>query len=118
MTPRLLSEAEFRSTFSIRMIDIKGHEDRVQSEGIIDLEPYLLAIPQSDFGDLSLLSAVPPAAVYRSQDGRFDHVLYPCNRSNTYLVVVVALKPDHVYGHYILDLGKEYGLESGRLTSA
>ena len=111
MTPRLLSEPEFRATFSDQMVDIKGREDLVQPEGVIDLEPYLRAIPAADFAGLTLLSAAPPSAVYRGEEKGFDHVLYPCNRSNVYLVVVIAFRPDHVHGHYILDLAQEYGLD-------
>ena len=92
------------------MIDIKDREDVVQPEGVIDLAPYIEAIPDSDLIGVGLLSAAPPSAVYRASDGRFDHVLYPCNRSNVYLVIVVALAPDRVYGHCILDLNREYGL--------
>jgi hypothetical protein len=100
------------------MIDIKGREDILQREGVIELGPYLEAIPESHFAGMRLIPSAPPTAVYRSEDGRFDHVLYPCNRSNVYLVVVVALRPDRVHGHFILDLAKEYGLDEGRLTSA
>lgn len=107
MTPRLLSEAEFKATLSDRMIDINGREDLV-SDGVIDLDPYLRATEPS-IAPLELLPDKPPAAVYRSADGRFDHVLYPCNRSNLYLVIVVELRADHVHGHYLLDLQKEYG---------
>ena len=57
-----------------------------------------------------LLSDAPPAAVYRSADGRFDHVLYPCNRSNAYLVVIVALVEGRVLGHHVLDLKREYSM--------
>jgi hypothetical protein len=111
MPPRLLSEAEFQATFSERMLDIKGREPELHPEGVIDLEPYLGAISRSDFGALRLLSGAPPTSVYRSEDGRFDHILYPCDRPNVFLVVVVALRPDRVQGHYILDLNKEYGLD-------
>jgi hypothetical protein len=107
MTPRLLSEAEFKATFSDRMIDINGREDLI-SDGVIDLEPYLRAV-EPGIAPLELLPDTPPAAVYRSADGRFDHVLYPCNRSNVYVVVIVALGDDHVHGHHVLDLKKEYG---------
>ncbi len=117
MPTRLLTQAEFRTTFSAPMIDIKGREPKVHPEGVIALEPYLEEIPPADFGGLSLLPGAPPAAVYQSQDGRFDHVLYPCTRSNVYLVVVVELDPEQVHGHFVLDLGKEYGLDGGRLTS-
>jgi len=89
MTPRLLPEAEFKATLSDRMVDINGREDLV-SDGVIDLDPHLRAA-ESGIAPLELLSDTPPAAVYRSADGRFDHVLYPCNRSNVYVVVVVTL---------------------------
>ena len=107
MTPRLLSEAEFKATLSDRMIDINGREDLV-SEGVIDLDPYLRAT-EPGIAPLELLSDTRPAAVYRSADDRFDHVLYRCNRSDVYLVIVVALGGDHVHGHHVLDLKKEYG---------
>ena len=107
--PRLLSEAEFKATLSDRMVDINGREDLVQAEGVIDLEPYLRAA-EPGIAPLELLSDVPPAGVYRSSDSRFDHVLYPCNRSNVYLVVVVALGDDRVHGHHVLDLKHEYPL--------
>ena len=89
------------------MTDIRGRENVLNAEGVLDLEPYLKAIPASDLGGLALLSAAPPAGVYRSEDGQFDHVLYPLNRSNVYLVIVVGLCPDRVVGHRILDLRQE-----------
>jgi hypothetical protein len=107
MRTRLLTEAEFKATFCDPMVDISGREDLV-SDGVIDFGPYLRAA-EPGIAPLELLSDTPPAAVYRSADGRFDHVLYPCNRSNVYLVVVVALRDDRVHGHHVLDLKKEYG---------
>jgi len=108
IVPRLLSEAEYKATFSDHMVDIKGREDVVHPDGVLDLSPYLRAA-EADIAPLQLLSDAPPAAVYQSPDRGFDHVLYPCNRSNTYLVVVVAQSVDQVHGHYILDLEREYG---------
>jgi hypothetical protein len=112
MNTRLLSQSEFHATFADRMIDIKGREDEMQPEGVIDLEPYLDVIPDDDLGGMRLRSGVPPAAVYRAGDGRFDHVLYPCNRSNVYVVIVIQLRPERIFGHFILDLAEEYGLDA------
>src|SRR5687767_6230341 len=103
MAPRLLSETEFKATFTDWMVDINGREDHVSADGVIDIEPYVRAA-ESSIVPLELLPDVPPSAVYRTSDDRFDHVLYPCNRSNVYMVVVVALRQDDVYGHYLLDL--------------
>ena len=106
MAPRLLTETEYKATFCDAIVNVKGREDLVS---LIDLEPYLRAA-EPGIAPLELLSDEPPAVVYRTSDGRFDHVLYPCNRSNVYLVVVVALGEDDVHGHYVLDVQNEYGL--------
>jgi hypothetical protein len=105
---RRLSEAEYRATFADPMVDIKGREDLFQPDGVLDLRPYLRAA-QADIAPLELLADVPPAAVYLTADRRFNHVLYPCDRSNVYLVVVVVADA-FIYGHFVLDLQKEYGL--------
>ena len=109
MTTRLLSESEYRATFVPPMLEITSREDDVYTEGVIDVEPYVAAIPESDLDGMRLLPDAPPAAVYLSGDGRFNHILYPCNRSNVYLVIIVKIRPDDVVGHYVLALGKECG---------
>ena len=105
---RRLSETEYRATCADPMVDIKGRQDLFHPDGVIDLMPYLRAA-QADIAPLELLADAPPSAVYRTADRRFDHVLYPCDRSNVYLVVVVVADA-FVYGHFVLDLQKDYGL--------
>jgi hypothetical protein len=107
---RRLSEAEYKATFADPMVDIKGREDLFHPEGVLDLQPYMRAA-QADIAPLELLADAPPSSVYLSADRRFEHVLYPCDRSNVYLVVVVVADA-FVYGHFVLDLQKEYGLPS------
>lgn len=102
--PRLLTEAEFKATFSTLMVDIKAREEIIHPEGVLDLTSYLLAAEES-ITPLQLLSEAPPSAVYHSPEWNFDHVLYPCDRSNTYLVVVIAHRVGEVHGHFVLDLG-------------
>jgi hypothetical protein len=100
VTLRRLTEEGFKATIGGRMIDIKGREDVAHPAGVIDLAPYLRAVG-ADIAPLALIADAPPAAVYTC-GGRFDHVLYPCDRSNVYLVVVVTRHD--VHGHYVLDL--------------
>jgi hypothetical protein len=116
IAPKLLTEAEYKATFSDHMVDIKGREEEVHPDGVLDLDPYL-RVAEANIGPLQLLSDAPPAAIYHSHHGGFEHVLYPCNQSNVYLVVVVALDEDRVHGHYVLDLGREYGLTSDAKTA-
>jgi hypothetical protein len=110
--PRLLAKQEYLETATGPSVEITGREDSVQPEGVIDIEPYLAAIPARDFQGLALLSGAPPAVAYRFGGGIFDHVLYPTTRPNVFLVIIVQLRPDHVLGHYLLDLNTEYGLDS------
>jgi hypothetical protein len=70
---------------------------------VIDLESYLRAA-EADIAPLELLPDVPPSAIYLTADHKFDHVLYPCDRSNVYLVVVVSVPNASVRGHVVLDL--------------
>lgn len=109
---RLLTKDEFLESGTGSRIEITGREDVVRPVGVIDIEPYVAAIPPGDLQGLALLSAAPPTAVYRIAGGEFDHVLYATTRRNVFLVVIVKLNPDHVLGHYLLDLNKEYGIDS------
>ena len=110
--PRLLAKNEYLETATGSSVEITGRVESVEPEGVIDIEPYVEAIPPGDLQGFVLLSAAPPTVVYRTGGGRFDHVLYPTTRRNVFLVVIVQLRPDHILGHYLLDLNKEYGLDS------
>jgi len=105
--PRLLTEAGFRATMPGKMLEITRREDDLYPRGVIDIVPYLEAIPEEDLQGMRLIPDTPPAHVYQSSDGRFAHVLYRLNRSNVYLVVVVKANPDDVAGHYVLSLGEQ-----------
>ena len=97
-----------------QMVDVepdKGTTRRraVRSDGPVPAPESAFVVP-SELAPLELLPDRPPAAVYQTSDGCFDHVLYPCNRSNVYLVVVVAVREGRVHGHFVLNLADEYGL--------
>lgn len=47
--------------------------------------------------------------VYRNREETIEHVLLPTDQKNVYVVVVVDLTAQDIYGHYVLDLNKEYG---------
>ena len=48
--------------------------------------------------------------VYRNSANTYDHVLVPTCRKNIYLVIVANIKSENIFGHYLLDLNKEYGI--------
>ena len=47
--------------------------------------------------------------VYRNREELFDHVLLPTPEKNVFIVIVVDLTVQDIYGHYVLDLNEEYG---------
>lgn len=108
---RLLTKPEFLATFHSPMLDITGREDEFSPDGVIDLRSYVAAIPTSELFGHSLLGDDLVEFVKRSGDGRHDQVAYPCREKNVYLVVVVSLDIGEPYGHFVLDLNQEYGLD-------
>jgi hypothetical protein len=108
---KLLTRQEFHQAFTPKMLNITGREEELSPEGVLDLSPYLETIPESDFeshrryGDFV-------EGVYRTSDGRFDQVLFMTETPNVFMVVVVDNPNDSILGHHLLDLNREYGLES------
>jgi len=109
MQTRLLTKGDYLATMSVGVTDIAGTEDSASPEGVLNIWPYVAAIPP-----LELAGHVPSDEVveyaYRSKGNRYDHVLIPTETKNVYLVIVVDLEADRIYGHYLLDLNAEYGL--------
>jgi hypothetical protein len=105
MQTRLLSESEFKATFVPRMRDVT----KIAMD-VLDIWPYVDAVPQDELeGHLIFERFIEK--VYRSGNDRFDHVQVMTKSPNVYLIVVVDLQFDCFYGHRLLDLNKEYGLD-------
>ena len=76
---------------------------------VLDIWPYVTSVPETDLEGHSVCKGLVQA-VQRSGDERFDHVLVGTHTKNVFLVIVVDLVADEIYGHRLLDLNKEYGL--------
>jgi hypothetical protein len=79
---------------------------------VVDIWPYVDAL---DLDELGIPSVNDVHYVYRDAEGRFDQVLIGTGRSNSLLVVVVDLRNDAIFGHFLLDLNKAYGTSGGHL---
>ena len=105
MSINQLSEAEFKSTMS-------GMKDVTQlADASVDIWNYVASLV--DLGALpkDVYNNNIVEYVYRNDSQTFDHVLLPIGTPNTFIVVVVDLAQECIYGHYSLDLNKEYGLD-------
>lgn len=102
---RELNQENFQATFCPPMKDIVNEE----SDGI-DIWVYVRQIPVKELKGHEIYYEFVEH-VYRTGDNRFDHVLVVTKTLDVYLVVVIELVKKEIYGHIILDLNREYGLE-------
>ncbi len=105
MQPRLLSEELFDATFGSPMRDVLN-----EATNVIDIWPYVSAVAQTDLGSHSIHEQFVEH-VYRTPTDTYDHVMIMTDTKNVYLVIVVDLVNDCIYGHHVLDLNEKYGLE-------
>lgn len=101
---RNLTDEAFKATMSSPVRDVTQ-----TATDVIDIWPYARSVPAEDLHGHTLWDDFIEA-VYRSSDNRFDHVLAMTRTRNVYLVIVVDLIEDSIYGHRLLDLNREYGL--------
>lgn len=75
----------------------------------MDVFAYVDAVPMGDLKGHEIYDHFVEY-VYRTEDGRFDHVMVMTKTKNVYLAVVVDVTANAVHGHHLLDLNELYGL--------
>ncbi|MER9233138.1 hypothetical protein NKI56_13735 [Mesorhizobium sp. M0622] len=106
---RRLEEEEFKACFVQPMADVTATADAA-----VDIWQYVDAL---DLDELGVPYLTDVHYVYRDARNRFDQVLIGTGRFNTVLVIVVELGRSTVFGHFLLDLNKEFGASGGHLRS-
>jgi hypothetical protein len=105
MTIRVLTKQDYLATFSGKVTDVTKLGDAT-----VDIWPYVIEANRNlEFSEYVIEHRLVEY-VYRSEDGRYDHVLIPYGAENVYLVVIVDRSNELVHGHYLLDLNEEYGV--------
>ncbi|PBB66520.1 hypothetical protein CK228_21005 [Mesorhizobium sp. WSM4312] len=104
---RRLDEKEFKACFAEPMTNVTATVNAV-----VDIWPYVDALDLNDIG-VPYLNDVH--YVYRDAQNRFDQVLIGTGRFNALLVIIIDLRACTVFGHFLLDLNKEYELSDGHL---
>ena len=102
-----LTETEFWNTFGNGMTDIT----QMEIDEPIDIWDYVKHLTENQTVDLIVYEKELVENVYRNDLKTFDHILLPTENQNVFLTIVVDLKNKKVFGHKILDLNKEYGIE-------
>jgi hypothetical protein len=80
------------------------------AEAVADIWPYVQQLVQAKLVSDYVFENGSVEKVYRNDTSSFDHVLLPTNDENVLIIIVVALENKTIFGHYNLDLRKEYGL--------
>ena len=101
-----MTESDFKATMRDPMVDVTA-----EPGSVIDIWPYVAGVAAEVSLPALVLEKELVETVYRSGDGKFDHVLLPTEEKNRYVVVVVDRTNAVVAGHRILDLNREYGLD-------
>lgn len=106
MQTSAFTEQEFKATYGEPM-----HRAAAEESPPFDFWPYFEAVADSDFQGYDC-SEGQVEYVYREPSGRFEHVLVNSNDQNVFMVLVLDRASGEVYGHHLLNLNKEYGLET------
>lgn len=101
-----LTEAEFKSTFTERMLDVTQ-----TAEPIVDIWPYVQQLTIQKIVDEYTFNNSLVEKVYRNQTSTFEQVLLPSSNKNEFIIIVVDLVNKNIKGYYRLDLNSEYGLQ-------
>lgn len=107
MKTNLLQEAAYLGTFADPM-----KPAGLGAEPPFEFWDYFEAIPTDDFEGHDC-SAGTVSKVYSNANNTFMHVLVDSEDTNIFMVIILDLQGRTVYGHRLLDLNREYGLNLG-----
>lgn len=100
---KLLSRKEYLATMSGKMRDITE-----TAEPLIDVWKFVGNLPDtvtlSEYGVQKRLVE----AVYENEGGTYHHVLLFGEKNNSYVVIIIDVIRQSIFGCYQLDLDKEY----------
>ena len=102
-----LTEIEFKNSFGNGMTDIT----EMEIDEPIVIWSYVKELTENQTLHLIVYKKELVKKVYRNDLNAFDHILLPTEKQNVFLTIVVDLKKKRIFGHKILNLNKEYGIE-------
>jgi hypothetical protein len=102
----VLTEKEYRETMTDKMVNVTE-----TAEPTVDIWSYVELLTKDKEISNYVYENQLVEMVSRNDEGTFDHVLLPTDKSNVFVVIIVDLKKEKIKGHFRLDLNKEYGLE-------
>jgi hypothetical protein len=78
------------------------------AEPVVDIWPYVDMLAHEGIVSHYVVESNLVEKVYRSEDGKVDHVLLPTAKENYFVVLVIDIKAETITGYHQLDLNKLY----------
>jgi hypothetical protein len=78
---------------------------------VMDIWPELVPLIESGVVDSYVADKELVEYVYRSKDGKYDHVILPTSKKNNFVVVIVEITGKKIKGYFKLDIGELYGIK-------
>jgi hypothetical protein len=107
----LLTREQYLATFAGKnsSIDVTNYDAN-------EVWAYVQAVAEDDYAGYSICWGYIPF-VYRTSDGAYDHIYASTRTENAFLIVLKDNRSGEIYGHHLLDLNIEYGMESPKQLS-
>ena len=99
-----LSYIKFKETFGDKMIEVTQ-----SANPVVDIWDYVKELVDLNIIEKYVYDNTLVEVVYRNSNSTFDHVLLPTDRENVFIVLVIDLIKESVFGYFRLDLNNEYG---------
>ena len=103
---RLLTRQEFLDCFSKPMTTLDPTKYYAS-----DVWTYVSKVPSCDLQTFEIAQGYVPF-IYKSGDDRYDHIYVSTKTPNVFLMVLYDRQGSTIYGHHLLDLNVEYGINS------
>jgi siderophore synthetase component len=78
------------------------------AEPVVDIWPYVEELVHEDLVSAYVFENCLVEKCYRNDAGSYEHVLLPTGDLNIFMVLIIQLSTESIFGHYLLDLEALY----------
>jgi hypothetical protein len=100
-----LTHEQYLSTFTPAMANVTE-----TAEPVIDIWPSVNQLVKKKILPAVVVERYLVEAVYRDLTGTYDHIILPTGQAERVISLIVDIPKKRIFGYYVLDLAKQYGL--------
>ncbi len=99
----LLTEKEYKNTMTSEFVDCTHSAENFNSK---EFDEYV------NGNLIEMLGKMNIDLIYETKDGKFRHIIFNTQLHNVHYIVIINLTEKTILGHYVLDLNKEYSINT------